>query len=66
MAVEACETCGRLPGQRHIAVTEMPEIIELQRWMSDGGCNATDGCWVEPDGTCEHGHRSWMLVMGLI
>lgn len=31
-----------------------------------GGCDATDGCWVEPDGTCEHGHPSWALRLGLI
>ncbi len=34
--------------------------------MMDGDCWATDGCPVEPDGTCEHGKKSWPLVMGLI
>ena len=46
--------------------TETPSIEELEEWMWDSGCEATDGCWVEPDGTCEHGHPSWLLRMGLI
>lgn len=43
-----------------------PSISTLQKWMSEGGCEATDGCWVEPDGTCPHGHQSWLLVLGMI
>jgi hypothetical protein len=27
---------------------------------------ATDGCPVEPDGTCPHGHVSWLVYLGLI
>jgi hypothetical protein len=34
--------------------------------MSDRGGEATDGCWVEPDGICPHGCQSWFLVLGLI
>jgi hypothetical protein len=29
-------------------------------------CEATDGCVIEPDGVCEHGHPSWLLRLGLI
>jgi len=43
-----------------------PTIEDLEDWMNQGGCEATDGCWVEPDGVCEHGCKSWLLVMGLI
>ena len=43
-----------------------PSIATLERWMNDGGCQTTDGCWVEPDGRCEHGCESWLLVMGMI
>ena len=43
-----------------------PSIEQLEEWMNEGGCEATDGCWVEPDGTCEHGCKSWALEMGLI
>jgi hypothetical protein len=47
-------------------VMETPAVEDLQRWVTDGGCYATDGCWVEPDGTCEHGCQSWMLELGYI
>ena len=43
-----------------------PTMEQLMEWMSDGVCEATDGCLVEPDGHCEHGRESWMLAMGLI
>jgi hypothetical protein len=43
-----------------------PEIDVLEDWNSDGTCGATDGCTVEPDGTCEHGHPSWLLYLGMI
>ena len=47
--------------------TNTPSMGELEQWMSDdGGCEATDGCWVEPDGTCEHGCQSWLLELGAI
>jgi hypothetical protein len=44
-----------------------PSLKELQRQVEeDGGCEATDGCWVEPDGCCENGQPSWLLALGLI
>ena len=46
--------------------TQRPTQDELEEWMSDGGCETTDGCWVEPDGTCEHGHPSWLRYLGWI
>ena len=46
--------------------TVEPDFADLQDWDFDGGCEATDGCWVEPDGVCEHGHPSWLLWLGLI
>ena len=45
---------------------EQPDIETLMEWSDDGECEATDGCWVEPDGTCEHGHDSWMVYLGMI
>lgn len=47
---------------------EQPTIEQLMEWERQGGCEAAcpHGCWVEPDGTCPHGHKSWLLVMGLI
>ncbi|MCX5207476.1 hypothetical protein OG897_39500 [Streptomyces sp. NBC_00237] len=46
--------------------TGMPSIEQMQSWMSEGGAEARDGCWVEPDGTCEHGSPSWLLAIGVI
>lgn len=44
-----------------------PSIEQIMQWSwESSGCEATDGCWVEEDGTCEHGHQSWILVMGLV
>jgi hypothetical protein len=31
-----------------------------------GYAEATNGCIVEPDGRCEHGCLSWLIVLGLI
>jgi len=43
-----------------------PTIEELEEWMLEGGCYTPCGCWVEPDGICEHGQKSWLLILGLI
>jgi hypothetical protein len=44
-----------------------PSLEELQRQLEEeGGCEAIDGCFVEPDGYCEHGQPSWLLTLGLI
>lgn len=55
-------------GQSVIKPTvEAPDIETLKAWMwEDGGCEATDGCWVEVDGVCPHGHPSWALELGLV
>ncbi len=55
----------RTPDKRTIKYTK-PDIEQLQMWGEEGGCETPDGCWVEPDGTCEHGHKSWLLIMGMI
>jgi hypothetical protein len=46
--------------------TEEPTDDELREMVFDSVCDATDGCMVEPDGICEHGHPSWLLKLGLI
>lgn len=43
-----------------------PTLDELEYFVFDGICPATDGCRVEPDGTCEHGHVSWLIYLGLM
>ena len=45
---------------------DVPSMETLANWEDDGGCEATDGCWVEVDGVCPHGRPSWALVMGLV
>lgn len=46
--------------------SQAPDVETLMEWDEEGGCEATDGCWVEPDGVCPHGCQSWLLVLGLI
>ncbi len=47
--------------------TSVPSMEELSDWTYyEGTCAATDGCAVEPDGICQHGHPSWLLKLGLI
>lgn len=56
-----------MTGPRHPKPTEPePSDEELDRFVFDSVCDATDGCTVEPDGVCEHGHPSWLLYLGLI
>ena len=43
-----------------------PSMAVIKEWMESSGAEATDGCWVEPDGTCPHGCQSWLIVLGLI
>jgi len=44
--------------------TDQPEMDELEFMIFDSTVEATDGCTVEPDGVCEHGHASWLLFLG--
>lgn len=46
--------------------TDEPSDHELEHMVYDSVAEATDGCAVEPDGTCEHGHPSWLLHLGLV
>ena len=45
---------------------KQPSMATLERWAMDGIAKATDGCTVEPDGSCEHGCESWLIVLGYI
>lgn len=45
---------------------EEPDVDEIMEMSLDSLCEATDGCIVEPDGVCEHGHPSWLLYLGCI
>jgi len=45
---------------------EPPTDEDLEFIVIDSVCDATDGCTVEPDGICPHGHPSWLIHLGLI
>lgn len=56
-----------LPGMRWpIPTVDRPSTDELTQTALDGVCEASDGCDVEPDGVCPHGHPSWLLRLGWI
>ena len=44
----------------------VPSMEELEEYAYDSVCETPCGCSVEPDGHCEHGTPSWLLVIGLI
>lgn len=44
----------------------VPSLSTMERWVLNGMAKATDGCRVEPDGTCSHGKPSWLLELGMI
>lgn len=47
--------------------TLQPNVETLTTWcFDDGGCVATNGCWVEIDGVCPHGHPSWFIHFELM
>jgi len=52
--------------QYPIPTVSEPSFEELEEWAMDSVCQATDGCLVEHDGHCPHGHPSWMLYYSLI
>jgi hypothetical protein len=50
-----------------VVVKSVPSVATLERWDSEGYCKAVGcGCRVEPDGTCHHGHPSWLRALGWI
>jgi hypothetical protein len=64
---DAPPTANPHPARKEANPMDTPPVEELLRqFEEDGGCEATDGCWVEPDGHCEHGQPSWLLALGLI
>jgi hypothetical protein len=45
---------------------KVPGLKTLEKWVDNGISKATDGCSVEPDGSCVHGCRSWLIELGMI
>lgn len=56
----------RTDGIKHTPTEPEPSEAQIERWVLDSVCDATDGCQVEPDGYCPDGHPSWLLVLGLV
>ena len=52
------------PSDRELKTLNAPSIGQLEDWFADGVAEATDGCRVEPDGTCPHGKPSWLIELG--
>jgi hypothetical protein len=46
--------------------TDDPTEEQIEEWMLDSTCEATDGCDVEPDGQCPHGHPSWLIRLEIV
>lgn len=43
-----------------------PSFSRLEQWEENGTSRTPCGCTVEPDGHCNHGNPSWLLIMGMI
>ena len=43
-----------------------PDFVTLAGFLFDACAEATDGCLIEPDGVCPHGHPSWLKRVGVI
>ena len=53
-------------GGTDMKTTKQPSIKTMEKWVMDGFAKATDGCKVEPDGTCPHGCKSWLIELGYV
>jgi hypothetical protein len=42
------------------------DIEDLMEAVDEGGIETADGCYVETDGVCPHGHQSPLRVLGMI
>lgn len=65
---DAAAAIARLRGKGYTVQTckKPPTLATMAKWNQEGIARSTDGCKVEPDGTCVHGCKSWMLVFGII
>jgi hypothetical protein len=46
--------------------TPEPDLEQLMKWLFEDECEATDGCTVKNDGSCPHGHPSWLLRLEFV
>lgn len=52
-------------GEKRKATVLRPDIEQLTERVFNGVAEITGVCRVEADGYCEHGHASWLLVLGM-
>jgi hypothetical protein len=45
---------------------ELADQLEASVMDTQTHFETSDGCEVEPDGTCQHGHPTWLRRAGLI
>jgi hypothetical protein len=45
---------------------KIPSMKTLEKYTFDGVSKAPDGCRIEPDGTCQHGYPSWLIILGIM
>jgi hypothetical protein len=65
---------GKISMSTHISIEELyeeegmsfNEFIEEYRYESVVPACCSHGCFVEPDGTCEHGNQSFLMELCLI
>jgi hypothetical protein len=68
LGLDVDEAIEMLRSKGHkVTVCEKPPATEtMEKWVMAGTARATDGCKVEYDGECCHGHKSWFVVMKLV
>ena len=49
-----------------LTTDDIPDLDQIEEWLFDSICESLDGCIVEHDGHCPHGHPSWILALGVI
>jgi hypothetical protein len=47
-------------------IKSVPSMKTLEKWSMDGIAKTPCGCKVEPDGQCQHGRPSWLIVVGIV
>jgi hypothetical protein len=66
-AIDARDPSTFPGGQYPTSTAKEPSVDELYSMMVGMiDTETTDGCTAEPDGVCEHGHPSWLIVLGYI
>jgi hypothetical protein len=64
---DKCITQPQVWTEDEVEAAQPPAVQDLWDFVDEYGlCLATDGCWVAPEETCEHGYPSWLVALGLL